>query len=447
MLCGAGAAPAQDAVRTGPPPEIRAIIDGAVKALNAGGDAWEAYAQQHFSADQLKRQSAAERKQILDRIRAELGTVTMNGVMRRGPDAPLELNLRGSTGVSGVIGLEIENGSPPRVAALTVDLGSTGGSADPDDVPPPPINPAMSHDALNRALDGYFRKLTGDETFSGVALVAKGGVPVFYNAYGMADRAARIANTLRTRFNIGSINKTFTQIAIRQLVSEGKLAYTDTLGKFFPDYPQEVSRAATIRQLLDHQAGVSDFFGPEFTRAAKDRFRSNADYFRFVGSLPPAFAPGARNQYCNGCYIALGAIIERVAGVSYEEYVADRIFRRAEMTSTGYPQRDGIEPDLAIGYTRRGDDSTLRSNVFMHGAAGSAAGGGYSTALDLLAFVKAVGAGRFPGAERGMGIAGGAPGTSAVIESDGDWTVIVLSNFDPPTAERIGVAIMDALRR
>ena len=58
----------------------------------------------------------------------------------------------------------------------------------------------------------------------------------------MADRANRIPNTLRTRFNIGSINKTFTQIAIRQLVREGKLSVNDPLGKFFPEYPQEASR-------------------------------------------------------------------------------------------------------------------------------------------------------------------------------------------------------------
>ena len=83
----------------------------------------------------------------------------------------------------------------------------------------------------------------------------------------------------------------------------------------------------------------------------------------------------------------------------------------------------------------------------LHGAAGSAAGGGYSTAMDLLTYVKAVRAGRFPGAEAEMGIAGGAPGTNAVVEANGEWVVIVLTNLDPPSAERIGVAIAEALRR
>jgi CubicO group peptidase (beta-lactamase class C family) len=203
-----------------------------------------------------------------------------------------------------------------------------------------------------------------------------------------------------------------------------------------------------VQQLLNHTAGLADFFGPEFSQTSKDRFRSNADYFALVSSRPPLFAPGTRRQYCNGCYIALGAIVERVSGMPYEQYVETHIFEPAGMRSTGYPRTDAIEPDIATGYTRRAgeEEGELRSNVFAHGAAGSAAGGGYSTAGDLLAFVKAVRAGRFPEAASGaMGIAGGAPGVSAGLESDDTWTVIVLSNLDPPTGERTAASIMEAL--
>jgi D-alanyl-D-alanine carboxypeptidase len=275
--------------------------------------------------------------------------------------------------------------------------------------------------------------------------VAKGETALFHQAYGFADRANQIRSTVRTRFNLGSINKAFTRIAIDQLVEQRQLAYSDTLEKFFPDYPQALSRSATVQQLLSHQAGLADFFGPEFTREPKDRFRSNADYFRFVSARPPLFAPGARNQYCNGCYITLGAIVERVSGKPYEQYVAEHVFGRADMTSTGYPQLDAIEPNVAIGYTRRTPDGQLRSNLYMHGAAGSAAGGGYSTAADLFAFAKAVRKGLFPGADTGVGIAGGAPGINAMVESAGDWTVVVLANLDPPAASQVGQAIVKAL--
>lgn len=119
--------------------------------------------------------------------------------------------------------------------------------------------------------------------------------------------------------------------------------------------------------------GLADFFGPEFNNATKDRVVSNAAYFAFVSRLPPSFAPGERNQYCNGCYIA-------------------------------------------PGYTRREGDGTLRSNLTMHGFTG-------------------------------LGIAGGVPGTNAILEAWSEWVVVVLSNFDPPTAERIGTALANALAR
>src|SRR5688572_11445932 len=239
----------------------------------------------------------------------------------------------------------------------------------------PLVNTSMTSAEIDSRLDAYFSKLAADDVFSGVALVARNGVPVFFKAYGLADREKKIPNDIRTRFNLGSINKMFTQAAIRQLVAAGKLSLADTLGKFFPDYPQAASRAATVEQLLTMRGGLADFFGDAFTRAPKSQFASNADYFRFVSALPPTFAPGERNQYCNGCYIALGAIVEKVSGMPYETYVAENIFARAEMTSTGYPRSDRPSPDIAQGYThlrqgfggqaRRGGDGGWRNNIDM----------------------------------------------------------------------------------
>ena len=326
-------------------------------------------------------------------------------------------------------------------SAQVVRRGGESGAA------PPPINRSMTPVEIEKQLDAYFAKLASDDQFSGVALVARDGVPLFFKAYGFADREKKIPNTIRTRFNLGSINKMFTQTAIRQLVAAGKLSMTDTLGKFFPDYPQAASRAATVEQLLTMRGGLADFFGDAFTRAPKSQFASNADYFKFVSGLPPTFAPGERNQYCNGCYIALGAIVEKVSGMPYEKYVAENVFARAEMTSTGYPRSDRPAADIAQGYTRRGGDGSWRNNIEMHGVTGSAAGGGYSTALDLLTYVKAVRAGKFPGANADIGIGGGAPGINAIVEARGEWVVIVLANFDPPAASQPGRAIADALEK
>lgn len=446
LISGTGVSARQ--VRTGPPPEIKQLIDAVVQALNSGSaESWEAVAQGRYAPELLKKQTAAERATEYRRLIDRFGTVAVSRVERAGPDAPLQIHVKGSKS-AGVITVDIARAMPPHITNLTVEADAASGGRRRDGVPAlPALDRSLTSSEIDTRLDGYFTKLAADDVFSGVALVARDGAPVFFKGYGLADREKKIPNTVRTRFNIGSINKTFTQLAVRQLVRDGKLSLTDTIGKFYPDYPQAASRGATVEQLLTHRGGLSDFFSPEFSRMPKDRFASNADYFRLIGNLPPSFAPGERTQYCNGCYIALGAIVERVTGMPYEQYVAENIFSRAEMTSTGYPRTDRPEADIALGYTRRDGDGTLRNNVALHGVTGSAAGGGYSTALDLLTYAKALRAGRFPDTEPELGAAGGAPGINAVLETRGEWTVIVLTNFDPPTGERIGIAIADALGR
>ncbi|BCS30875.1 hypothetical protein TBR22_A00750 [Luteitalea sp. TBR-22] len=432
----------------GPRPEVRAHIDAFVSALNGTADQWERMATAHFAPSLLEARPAQERRAMHDRLRADFGTISVGAVTRDGPDAPLRLAVTGSKGQKGVIELTLESAAPFRIAGIGIDVGRAADRG--GDLPPVPINGKMTNGELARALDAYLARLTAADVFSGVALVARSGEPVFHRAYGLADRSNAIPNTTRTRFNLGSINKIFTQTAIEQLIAQGRITRGTTLGSVLQDHPQEVTRAATIDQLLEHTAGVPDFFGEEFGNTPKARFRSNADYYQFVASRPPLFAPGARNQYCNGCYITLGQVIAKVSGRSYEDYVTEHIFRVAGMTGAGMLQSDAIVPDVAQGYTRR--DGPLRSNVFMRGASGSAAGGGYATAADLLAFDTAMKAGKLLDPARvatfyaGRGIAGGAPGTNAVMESGPIWTVIVLTNLDPDAGESIGVAISAALR-
>ncbi len=442
-LAAAIAPSAQETRRAGPPPEVRELFDALLAAVNGGSaETWEAFAQARFTPEWLKKQSRDDRARLYQQIVDRFGTIAIGGVMRAGPDAPMRMNIKGSK-ASGVIVLEMDEGTPRRIIDLQLD-DPTAASNDRAGVP---MNPSMTSDEIDRRLDAYFTNLTASDQFSGVALVARNGVPVFFKAYGLADRNKKIPNTIRTRFNLGSVNKAFTQVAIRQLVEAGKVSYSDTLGSFFPDYPQAVSRAATIEQLLTMRGGLADIFGDAFTRASKSQFASNADYFRFIGAQPPAFAPNERNQYCNGCYIALGEIIAKASGMPYEKYVAEHVFGRAEMTSTGYPRSDCPESDIALGYTRRGGSDGWQSNITMHGVTGSAAGGGYSTALDLLTYVKAVRAGKFSGTNSEIGIAGGAPGINAIVEARGEWTVIVMANIDPPAASGVGSAIADALER
>jgi CubicO group peptidase (beta-lactamase class C family) len=139
--------------------------------------------------------------------------------------------------------------------------------------------------------------------------------------------------------------------------------------------------------------------------------------------------------------------------MDYYEFIRTNIFAPAGMINTDWYEADGRTPNLADGYTLEGAvGGKRRSNVYSRPARGSAAGGGYSTAEDLLKFVNAAAAGQFGAASeraRGLGIAGGAPGINAALESDlkGGYTVIVLSNYDPPSAERIARELRQMILR
>jgi len=191
--------------------------------------------------------------------------------------------------------------------------------------------------------------------FSGVVLVAKDGVPIFERAYGLADREARIPNTIETAFNLGSINKFFTQIAIRQLANAGKLDVDSSLARAWPDYPnQDVARRVTIRQLLQHRSGVGgNIFGAPPGKTRGD-IRRLADYLPLFVNEPLLFEPGTNQRYSNAGYIVLGLLIERLSGEDYYDYVRRHIYEPAGMSRTASWTVDSLPPNPAFGYPRRG---------------------------------------------------------------------------------------------
>jgi CubicO group peptidase (beta-lactamase class C family) len=424
----------------GPEPEIRAHVDAFVAVLTKGtADQYETMAREHFAPPLLARATPADRRAMFERIRSDFGAITVAGI--RVIDGVVTIGARGETKLAGRFQLTLESAAPFRIARVAIEVGDDGPPGPP--VTPIALKPEMTAAEMTGVLDAYMKPLVERDAFAGVVVIARDGVPVTQRTYGLADRERGVAASADMRFNLGSINKLFTKAAIGQLVAAGKLALTDTVGALLPDYPDSPARKATVDQLLNHRGGIADFFGPAFDAAPKDRFRSNADYYRFVAAQPVRFEPGARNEYCNGCYIVLGAIVERVSGLPYETYMARHVFAPAGMKDTGWFPSDPLPERMARGYTRRtgpgSPDGPLHPNTAMHGAMGSAAGGGYATAADLLAFAKSAGG--------GIGAAGGAPGINAALESNGTWTIVVLANLDPPAATSVAQAIRQALIR
>ena len=202
-----------------------------------------------------------------------------------------------------------------------------------------------------KALAARADRLAGEEEFSGAVLLAKNGRVLFSRAYGLADRDRRIANTVRTRFRIGSMNKMLTAVAILQLVEAGKVKLTAPIGTYLPGYPnRDVATKVTIHQLLTHTGGTGDIFGPDFD-AHRQQLRALADYVKLYGKRELEFEPGSRWAYSNYGFILLGVVIERVSGQSYYDYVQAHIHEPAAMTRSGSLPEHRPVPDRSIGYT------------------------------------------------------------------------------------------------
>jgi len=430
-------------------------------ALASGdGAAFEAMAQERFAPALLARRSPADRAQMVQRINGEFGTLSLGGI--RVVNDELSLMIRGSKGLSGRIVLTIEPAPPHRITAAAVEVGDDEPESP---APPVPITGAMAPAEMSRALDAYLAARASAGEFSGVVAVAKSGAAIFQHAYGLADREKKTPPAPATRFNVASIGKAFTKTAVGQLMAQGKLALTDTIGKWLPDYPNVKARGATVEQLLTHQGGVADFFGPEFAAAPKSQFASNADYYRYVSAKPLLFDPGTNRQYCNGCYVVLGEIVAKASGQRYEDYIAAHVFKPAGMIGAAFLRADALPADAAQQYSKELPTSNGQwvNARDAHGVTGSAAGGCYATAADLLAFDNAIRTGKLldpkmtgwfleddapaagARAKGGIGFAGGAPGTNALLETDDLWAVAVVGNLDPPASINVGMAIKKAL--
>jgi CubicO group peptidase (beta-lactamase class C family) len=342
--------------------------------------------------------------------------------------------------------------------------------------PPDFALPQLSEDQLITAL----RKKVDEEVtagrFSGAVLLGKDGKPVFAQAYGLADREKKTPNTLNTKFRIGSMNKMFTAVATLQLVQSGKLDLKAPLGKYLTDYPnKDVASKVTIEHLLSHTGGTGDIFGPDFDKHRLE-LKTLQDYVKLYGNRAPEFEPGSRFQYSNYGFLLLGALIEKVSGQSYYDYVRDHIFKPAGMTATASEPEDKEVPDRSVGYTSLGGGG-LKPNDDTLPYRGTSAGGGYSTVEDLLKFATALQAHKLLNAEhtellttgktesrggskyafgfqdsmingaRCFGHGGGAPGMNGGLQicPGPGYVIAVLANVDPPSATRVADFITNRL--
>lgn len=306
---------------------------------------------------------------------------------------------------------------------------------------------------LNNKIDEVMMQFVKLDQFSGSVLVARDGKVLYAKAFGEANKDHHVKNTLKTKFNIGSIGKTFTGIAIMQLAEKGKLKMTDPVINYLEDFPY--GDKITIHHLLTHTSGTFNYFAhPEFP-TKMFRMRSVSDTLLLIYDQELRFdTPGEQFFYSNSGIVILGAVIEKITGQSYSSYIKENILIPLKMYDTDINYWGEIVENRATGYIKS-PTSRIQSNIFMVPPAGPD-GGIKTTVEDLLKYDQALYGNKLLSGEfkRMMftpfknnygycwridkkfgniviGHGGGAPGVSAVFNRyiDDKYTLIVLSNY------------------
>ncbi len=307
------------------------------------------------------------------------------------------------------------------------------------------------------SINVYLAELN-DDNFSGVVLVAKDFVPFATKATGYADRARGAPNATITPFNIASVTKVFTAVAIGQLVDQGKVSLDDPLTKYLPNYPKPVGDQITIAMLVGQTAGTGDYLlDPGYLRV-RDSFESVSELIGAVNTGVPAGAvPGKTFAFSSTGYLLLGAVIEKASGRDYYDYMDNEVFAKAGVAA-GFlhnTEEERTDRGFALGY--KSDESKNWSSL---PARGTPASDAYATAPDLLSFHKALATGALvkpetlkrlvllpptpgqtsPGLTSGVFAASDVGASAVFAMTPTGYTVIVLANVGEaaqPVADRI----------
>jgi len=298
------------------------------------------------------------------------------------------------TGSQVVLIVRTEANAPNRISGIGLRRARPEPGAQP--------TKKLTEAEMAKELDAFVQKLADADLFSGAVLLAKDGKTIYQKAVGIANKDFNAPNKIDTKFNLGSMNKMFTAVAIAQLVERGKLSFDDPLSKFLPDFPdKESAEKIKIKQILTHTAGLGGYFSQKFQEASRDRFRTVNDMMKLAREEKILFEPGSRWQYSNTGFLVLGAVIEKVSGQSYYDFVRENIYKPAGMTNSDCYDLDRVNTNLAVGYEKEYTDKGIefRNNIFMHVLRGGPQGGGYSTVEDLLKFDVALRSGKLLGKE------------------------------------------------
>jgi CubicO group peptidase (beta-lactamase class C family) len=245
-------------------------------------------------------------------------------------------------------------------------------------------------------LEAELDAIAAEIEFSGVVRVDRADDVVLAKAYGLAHRGYEIPNELDTRFALASGAKGLTALAVVSLIEDGRLELATTarsvLGRDLPLIDDRV----TVEQLLSHRSGIGDYLDEEEDHELTEylmpvpvhELATTEQYLAVLDGHPTKFGPGERFSYCNGGYVVLALIAERVSGIPFHDLVRERVSGPAGMRDTEFLRSDELPGRTALGYVEI--EGAWRTNVFHLPVRGSGDGGIYSTVEDIGALWRAL---------------------------------------------------------
>ena len=247
----------------------------------------------------------------------------------------------------------------------------------------------LKTDARQNKIDDYFSGKYKRKQFNGNILFAENGKIISHKSYGYANLKTKEKLTENHSFQLASVSKPFTSVAILQLIENGQINLNDTLQKFFPNFPY---KGITIHQLLCHRSGLSQYThfcdAPDSIWADKSKTINNQDVIDIISKINPLinYPPDRRYYYCNTNYLLLASIVKKISGIEFKQYLKENIFSPIDMNNSIVYDRTNFD-DLIMptqGYENR----TPWEDVYLNGVVGDK--GVYSTTMDLLKFDRAL---------------------------------------------------------
>ncbi len=218
------------------------------------------------------------------------------------------------------------------------------------------------------------------------ALVAKEGKIIYLKGFGMANMELDVKINTQMEFEIGSITKQFTAVAIVMLMEEAKLKLDDDIKKFIPDYPTH-GHTITIHHLLTHTSGIKSYTSIESWLPLWRKDMEPKVMIDFFKGEPMDFAPGTQYSYNNSAYFMLGYVIEKASGMPYDQFLKTKIFDPLAMKSSLYGSTSQIIKNRASGYQK---GEKIINTDFLSLTQPYAAGSIMSTVEDLFIWHQAI---------------------------------------------------------